>query len=271
MSFGDFMRSGGLWLSKTLLVMCIMLSVVVYTGNYITSETFLKPIVQETISSQFSDAQLVEFNSGLSKACGRQSLEMMTFPLTFIDASLDVNCTRVKQLGINESRRIINEDVSQKTFDSVYLKKVCSGSQCLDILKNLPLTLQNNPLGATDLVSRDFNDYVHSKFLIFLSLSILFAVLVLVLAKSWESRFMSLGGSLVTAGLPYFGVPFLRETLKANLPAKAYELILRLVTTLSGTFLTILISGVILLLVGLGLKFYFNKKYGKKTELKKKK
>lgn len=255
MAFAEFMRGAGLWLSKTLLVLFMVFSVMIYTGGFITSESFLRPVIQNTISSQFDDAKIAELSDGLIQQCNSQGREIITFPLDFIQSQFDVNCTRLRQEGSKEARRIVDEEIGGKAFDLTYNKEVCKGSKCFELLKNLPQTMQSNPLEATSLISKDFHDYIQSKFYLAIGLTLLFAVLVLVFAKGIGGKLMSLGGCLLTSGLPYFSMPFLKEALKTNLPANTYDLILSLIIKLSMVFLWIFIAGAVLFVAGLVVKF----------------
>lgn len=267
MTFAGFLRGFGLWLSKTLFIFFMMISVSIYAGSYITGESFLKPLVQDTMASQLN-TQISGISDSLIQECNTRSTETITLPLDFLQSSLDINCTKLKQ-DPSEVSRMLTEGVSEKAFESFYKKKVCEGSKCLDILKNLPENLQKNPLSATDLMSEDFHNYIKDKLMIALGLAALFGVLIFAFARGWSKKFRALGGSLIISGLPYFGMSLLRETLKANLPSRAYEMIMRLVNTLSTAFLCVLITGCVLWIVGFVLKFALRKKEEKIEVVKK--
>jgi len=136
-------------------------------------------------------------------------------------------------------------------FSTFYEKDVCQGYSCLDVLKNL-----QNPL---DLVTRDFSVFLKSQIWILASLAGLFGLFVVLLAKGISAKFTSVGGSMITAGLPYFMIKVLEKNIGTMLPAEAamaIPFLTNLLAPILNIFLIILIIGAVLSAVGLGIKIY---------------
>ena len=254
MAFKDFARKAGLWLCKFLLLMSIVSSVAIYTGSYVTSESFLKTLIQETMLSQFTATSLDELHTGLMGECDRQRKEMVSFPLDFLQSKFDVNCTELKAKGVEGVKDVIKYGVAGSAFDSFYNKKACEGS-CFNFITSLPQNIQSDPTKALGIVSREFNDYVKGKLHLSIAITLLLMLAVMLLAEGWHSKLTSVGGTFITSGLPYFTMPLLKDVLKANLPSEsAYNLVLGLTSELSRIFLAMLIFGAVLWISGFILK-----------------
>jgi len=267
MTWGGFFRGIRLWLCQALLVTLIMTSVIAYAGAVITGSAFLKPMFEETVMQQIQGS-LDEQYSGISSACNSKNQEML--PLSIPSglpgvSEINVNCTRLKQNGEDELTAIVKEQIADKMFDSIYEQKACGGYACLDLLKSVQSDSQN----ALKLITSDFNRFLKSQIMILIGLCVIFGIFVLLLARGWPSKLMSLGGCLVTSGLPYFAVPTIKDLLMAYLNVRTYQMIFGLISSLSSTFLWILISGAVLFVVGLVLRCVVKEKPAKEEVVKK--
>lgn len=267
MTAGDFFRGLGLWISNMLLVFMIAISIATFMGVEATSQSFLKPLFSEIMMQQVaSQLNMEDLASGLNQQCASEKKEIMILPINMSMISLDIsiNCTKMKQDEKNETLSIFREQVTGKVFDSFYNKKVCEGSQCFDMLKSLPQTLQSNPQNALAFISADFNRYMKAKLIFLIIGAAVFAALVFLLAKGWPGKFISLGGTLLTSGLPYFAIPLLKKNILAMAPPAVVPIINSLIGSLLSIFMYLFIGGAVLLAVGIGLKIYFKRKEGKK-------
>jgi len=139
-------------------------------------------------------------------------------------------------------------------IDSSYEKKVCSGYGCLQMLKNLQ--------SPTDIISRDFNDFLKSQAFILAGLAVMFGILVLLLARGWPAKLMSFGTSLFMSGIPYVVLIFLKGYAASMFPSdmgNLKPLMDMIINPIARVFLWLLISGIVVLASGIGLRMYLKK------------
>lgn len=261
MSAKEFFRGAGLWLSKALFVLLLVGFVAEIAASNLTSESFLKPIIGEMMLSQMTNMPVGDQYQGLLDMCEVQGTENISVPMEtdFANLSLEVNCNDLRTNGEAEVTNIIKNQVTGALFSSFYNKKVCSGSSCIDMLKNL-----QNPL---DLITADFNKFLKSSLWVLGTLAGLFGLFIILLAKGLPKKFLSLGGSLITAGLPYFMIKIIGKNIGSMIPseaAMAVPFIVTLLDPVANIFLLILILGAVCCVVGWSIKIY--RKYHEKKE-----
>ncbi len=259
-------RGSALWLTKVLLVASIILTISIYSGSYATSEGFVKPLVREVVFSQFNESMISEASESFMLLCDSKSNEILNFSVEGL-GDVSINCSNLRANEQLEIKNIVEKQIVEKTFNSFYEQSVCNGSECIKFLKELPANIKENPLNALKIVSRDFNTFLKSKLFVLLIVSLILMIFLFILAEGISKKFTTLGSVLISAGLPYAGMPLLKSTLKTNIPENIYELTIGLTNMLSNIFLSMLIGGIVLFGIGIGLKIYYKKK--EKTEGKK--
>lgn len=267
MDFKSVMRGLGLWLSKTLFVMFLIGFIGAFAVSNLTSEEFLKPIIGEVLAAQMSSMPVSEQYQSLLDQCDREKTEIIDIPFEsdMSNFSLKVNCTSLIKNGESEVTNIFKNQVTDGMFSEFYDREVCDGYECLDVLKNL-----QNPM---DLVTRDFNTFFKDNINLLAMIAGVFAVFVVLLAKGWAMKFTALGGSMVTAGLPFFMIKLLQSNIGSILPAEASSAVPFLVSLLApvaNMFMIVLIIGAVLSASGFGIKMYQKKKENKPVKGKKK-
>jgi len=253
MTFGGFMRGAGLWLSKTLFVMLLVGFVAAIAASNLTSESFLKPVIGEVIGAQTSNMPVSQQYQSLLDQCNREGTPTIIVPLEtdVNNMTITANCNDLRTNGESEVKNIFKNQVTDSMFSEFYNKPVCSGFECFNKLSNL-----NNPL---DLVTSDFNKFLKSILWMIGGLALLFGVFVVLLAKGLPGKFLAIGGSMITAGLPYFMIKFLQQNIGTMLPAEAamaVPFLASIFTPVANIFLMVLIVGVGCCVVGWGIKIY---------------
>jgi len=137
-------------------------------------------------------------------------------------------------------------------FDSIYYKPFsCSFVKCM-------ITLPSDE--RSSIILTDMGNRFYSKAWIYLlAAAIGAAALLFICSNTWASRLKSLGFCMFIAGTPYFMFSFLKKFLPADVASQASPLIDVIVKTLSPKFLIVLITGVILIIAGFGMKYIFKK------------
>lgn len=249
----EFFRGAGLWLSKTLFVMLTVMFVASIAASNLTSESFLKPVIGEVIGAQTSGMPLGQQYQSLLDRCNREGTPTLNVPLEtdVKNFTIIVDCGALRTNGEAEVKNIFKNQVSEAMFSDFYNKPFCSGFECINKLSNL-----TNPL---DLVTADFNKFLKSVLWIIGGLALLFGLFVILLAKGLPGKFLSIGGSMITAGLPYFMIKFLEKNIGTMIPseaAMAVPFLATLLNPIANIFLIVLIVGVVSCVVGWGIKIY---------------
>jgi len=229
----------------------------------LTSEDFLKPVIGEIIGAQTAGMPVGDQYQRLLNECDLKGTENINSSLETDEENftIRVNCNALKTNGESEIKNIFKNQVTNVIFYNFYNKKVCSGYSCINMLTNL-----ENPF---DVVTADFNKFLKDSLWIIGVLAGLFGLLVIFLAKSLHGKLTSIGGSLITAGLPYFMIKVLGKNIGSMIPAEAamaVPFIITLLTPIANIFLLIFIVGVVCSVAGFGIKIYrkSKEKKGKK-------
>ena len=260
-------RSMGLFLAKIWFIIFVIAFVMGLAVTNLTSYSFLKPVVGQMMASQTQNMNLDEQYQGFLSQCNLEKTDSISFPLNMgtgtENLTIDINCSALKENGKQYIVDVFQNQVADSLFKDYYNRKVCSGFECVNMLKTL-----KNPL---DIVTADFNAFLKTLVLIWGSLTLLFGIFVILLATGLPGRFISFGGTLIVAGLPYFVIKFIESRIGSIIPSgssMAIPFIGLLMNPIANIFMWILILGVVCCIVGFGIKIY--RKVKEKKEKKRK-
>jgi len=230
-----------------MLCICLALTVLSFSFAQITSESFIKPVFKEIITSQLNENNSLEDNYPIIlNSC--EGKENINFPMDKVTLSL--NCSDIKSTGKDGIAGVFADAIFKKTYYSS-----CSGLNCL-----------KSQTSAPGFLTLDFNLFLKSIRIYFVIVSIIFAVLLVLLSKGLPSKFMSLGYCLASSGLPYIILPSVTKNM--NMPGFG-SLIQGFISIISQGFLIVLVAGIVLVAIGIILKLVIKieKKKRKSVEL----
>jgi|GEM_PF-5651787 len=254
------LRGFGAWFFRAVLVLLILSAVMMTAASHLTSEQFMKPAMKEMIAQQIRGNAFDETYEEITSRCGTEGKEILEFQFELTNSTIKISCVELEQKSEEEGKEYLIEifagQIADSMFKEVYYKKVCEGMECFEKIKTV-----DDP---TKLITADFNKFLKSTVKFLVALAVIAALGVVLLSKGISGRIFGLGYPLLIAGLPYFGISIVKAKLVEMFPARVYFLITELTTLLAGIYLKILISGAVLLALGLVMKFI-----GKRREKKK--
>jgi len=198
------------------------------------------------------EKELVYLN--LSNECNRTGYDTVYYGIKTNDTLVDnltVTCSEVKTTNPEELGRVFGGAI----FDKLYLiEPDCSYPGCFFEEKT-----------GTDyfiiFLSAKAHEFYTNIFYLLLVLTVIMAAVVIKLGKSWYNVAKDFGVSLIIAGIPVFGMGF----IKSSMPQELVELIGStadmMFQNLTNNFLFVFIIGVMLLIIG-----FIGSKYSKKAE-----
>ena len=248
-------RGFGAGVSRSLLIFFIISSIITAGIAELTSEEFTTAAVESTIDQYLSDldVEVGEILQELKQQCQIKPGDNASLPITELNLNLDFSCDELSTQNLEGFKQSVKNQIVDKAISINYRKEVCEGFGCVQKIQSTqdPIEL------ISIIVSEDFNSFLNSLSFLAIILAVIFGVVVVVLSEGIGERFIGLGYPLVIAGLPYIGMTFLRNRLYEQLPSRLVGTVNELVSTLSTKFLWVLVGGIVLLVIGLLLKFVF--------------
>ncbi len=246
------LKGFGLWLARSLLIFSVIASILLAGAVHLTSADFVEDVVGEVIEEQIAgdQAEVDENYQRFLELCKTQST--ITIPTEVEGIALNFDCQDIEdggKEGLVESakKQLVEQVVAQSDTGEVS----CEGFGCLTALTEV-----TDPQEALSIVtSQEFNKSIKNLSTIFLVLAIISAIGILLLATGIAGRFLDLGYPLVIAGLPFLGVGTIKSALTKAVPSNLLFAVEEFTSLLSTRYLTVFIVGIVLLVVGLVLKY----------------
>lgn len=187
--------------------------------------------------------------NNLNNECNRTGNEIVYFQLRSNNNSIsdlaikcsDINATKPEDIG-----RLIGGTM----FDSLYYAEPkCSYPGCF-------FKEKSGLEYFTIFLSAKAHDFYSMMFYVLLGLTAVTAAGVIALGKKWYAVARDFGISLIVAGLPFFGMSFIKSGIPQDVAAVIGSAADVMLQKLSNNFLLVLVIGAVLLALGLiGRKF----------------
>jgi hypothetical protein len=245
----SFLKKLGLGAGSFLLSLLLVATLMTFSVAQITSAETLRPFVADIAGQRLfqnlSADESALIYSELTTQCDATGAGTVTAPVASEDASevtnLSLSCAELRGFGPEGIGKVYGGAI----FDELYYAK----PDCA-----YPMCFFDQHMGAnafTTYLSEEANKFYQTMFYVLVALTVLVAIGLVRLGKSWTSLAKSFGLSLVIAGIPVFGI----SLIKSSIPAEAAALIGSaadpLFDALSTNFLFVFITGVTLLAIGL--------------------
>lgn len=261
------LRGLGLWLSRSLLITFLITSILLSGATSVINEDNIKSAISSAL-----DSQLISADSDLNKAyesfllqCRVQAGSTVTYPIKELKVTLEFNCNDLRLGGIEGFKENFKDQLTIKFLEQGSQEELCEGYDCIKAISET-----KNPARILNiLTSENFNAFLSKISITLMVLAVLSGIALVLLGTGIAGRFLVLGYPLTIAGLPYLGMNFIRSNLRNALPSQILPIITEFISSISGKYLTVLILGVVLLVIGAILKYGL--KIDEKTPLKKKK
>ena len=237
------LRAIGKYVVSIILCLCISFAILSISFAQITSDSFMKPLVKDIISSQANSSSIASQYSFALDAC--KGKESINFPIEA--GTVVLNCSDVKAAGKDGFVGVFADSVFNKFYYSN-----CSGLNCLKSTAGLP-----------GFLTSGFNLFLKRIQIYFIAIALIFGILLLLLAKGIPSKFISLGSCFISSGIPYIILPYAMK----NVNMKGFESIAsKIISAISQNFLVVLVTGIVLLIIGTTIKFIPKGKAKKKEK-----
>jgi len=255
-------RSGAVVFFSGLLFLSLFLGnlflTVSWSLEYETIEPHLNEFATITINELGVDKLLTENYELMELYCETQEI----FTINEQGLNLEIPCSTINQ----GSQSVIEYGIQESIKQLYYQEYSCEFWECI---KNTDTMFV--------LVSDTAREYWHSKFYLAIIASIILVTLLFVFIESKKSALTITGALMIVASIPFRKINWILSLL----PEKNFTEIFTIFFTKSyNVFLTMLIIGIIVLLVGLAFEFFgvgikltnlfrwiFKKKEDKKGEL----
>jgi len=262
------LRGFGIWLFRTLLVLSLVAAIATAGMAQLTSQDFIQTSIEGVIDQQFdgSDGKLDEFYGELTAACNISPEKGISVPLEEGGITLNFDCVDV----LAGKEKVLESAKAQVVKQAVDLTKTavtCDGSECIEMLQQTTEPIEKLKI----IMSTGFNDLLTSTSTMFFVLAIIFAVLVALLSYGIAGRILGVGWPVFVAGLPYLIILAIKSNIAGGLPTEALFAINEFTSSLENMYMKIFLIGIILIVIGLVLKYGFKIDKEKKSEKKDKK
>jgi len=257
----SILRSIGAGISRSLMITFIIAFIFTLGVSQLDLGGVVSGVLDSTLDKQFgeNDDALKDFYEELNKTCESSGKEKVDLPLDE-GLTLEFNCKEVSEGGKEKILDSFKEQVSKKFFGDEKIEVNCKGYDCITQIKN-----SKDPKEAIAIItSKSFDDFISLIAKMFLLLAIIFGGIVILLSEGITGRILGVSYPLAIAGLPYFGINFVKSYLQDSIPESASIILKNFINSLTNNFLAVLILGIVLMVIGFVLKFVF--KIGKITK-----
>ena len=231
-------RSGAVIFFSGLLFLSLFLGNVFLTVSwsleYDTIQPHLNELAASTIDELRIDKILTENYELMQLYCSSQE----TFTLTEQGLNLEIPCSTIKQ----GSQAIIEYSVQESIKQIYYQEYECEFWECI---KNTDTMFV--------LVSDTARGYWHSKFYLTIIASIILFSLLFIFIESKKSTLTITGALMIVASIPFRKINWILSLLPEG---NFTDLFTIFFTRAYNVFLTMLIIGVIVFLIGLAIEFF---------------
>jgi hypothetical protein len=249
-----FIRGGLL----TIAIIILLFSLV--TGNifFVASsslerdniEKHLTPVLEKIVFSSINSSNISENFEIMKTYCENENTE---YTIDKDDFNISVNCEDILS-GTPES--VLDEEISQLIDDVYYNEYDCAFFSCFD--SGVPFFL----------ISKHTKDYLRGKFFFLLGFSVIIVLIMFFLFKDKKNLPISLGILIIISSFPFIWVNSVTKTLSNETARDIFSAIL---SNAYFSFVLIFILGVVILGVGVSLKFwsfsYIREKLSKTREI----
>ena len=254
MRIAGFLRGIVAFIIIFLLFLTISLFVLASVGATFSTKEKIMPIAQDIVTDQIPRDQLTSAYNNINAACKQQKTEFIESEFE-MNQTFKINCTDIQTRKEAAVKDIYKNYVVGNMLDKLFSAE-CNGLECLN-------------LGPQGWLSKSFNE-LEKKLVNFLIIGIIIlSILLFLLTKGLSNKLIALGIPSILAGLPFLFLNTIKSKVIGSLPTNSVvfsSLINELFKFLSSRYIAFFISGIILIITGLILKFTTTKRGKKKSE-----
>jgi len=239
-------RKTGIVIGSVILSILLILTLTVFSLAQLTNYETVKPLVTnlaaQTLTQNLTADEMNTLYSNLTVACDVSGNEIIILPMgENTTESVKIKCATLKSSEPSDLGKILGESI----FDDLYAKDYGWDYPEAFLKAKSP----NEYFSA--FFSKKAHDFYNVMFMVLLALTIIMALVLIWMGKSWIAIARDFGISLIITAAPFF----LLELFKSNLPSTITNILgstaEMMTKSLSQNFLIILAIGIILLVIGL--------------------
>jgi hypothetical protein len=164
-------------------------------------------------------------------------------------SNLTLNCSAVKNTKPEDVGKLFGESVFDRLY---YTDPGCSYPDCF-------LKPKYGVQNFTVYLSSKAHDFYQLMFYVSLGITVLIAIGLIALGKSWTTIAKNFGISLIIAGIPVFGISMIKSNIPQEVAGMIGSTADMMFQQLSSNFLYIFVIGIVLLIIGLVGDRFFKK------------
>jgi hypothetical protein len=231
-------RGGAVVIVSILLLVSFLITASILTLSsslkYENIKDGLSPIIKETIEQELGGGLPIENNLSMIEQYCKNNSEFIFSESGYV---ITIPCETAKQ----GSDAIIEKGINDMINESYYKNYDCSFFDCLQ-----------KPGAPFSLVSQGAYEYWKSKFYLALILSIILIVALFLLVENKSNAFILSGALLIVSSLPLFG---LKNIAGFFVDKSILKFLSVFFAQASLVFYKALIAGIVLISIGIGIKF----------------
>ena len=239
-------RKTGLVIGSIILSALLILTLTLFSLAQLTTYETLKPLsanlAAETLTKNMTADEANTLYSNLTLACDVSGNESLILPMgENTTESVKIKCADIKSSGPTDLGKIFGGAI----FDDLYYRNYGWSYPEAFLKAKSP----NEYFSA--FFSKNAHDFYNVMFMVLLALTVVMALVMIWLGKSWIAIARDFGISLILATTPFFVL----ELFKSNLPSTITNILGStadmMTQSLSQNFLIIFAIGIVLLVIGL--------------------